>query len=169
MDKNSTFNLKIEFCEKERQIFELYGREFINSIINNLAQKHGYKCKCCNYIPINNQRLNVHVIAPELKEITLENVEAVLLCEACFAICHFEQSVNNDYFVLSNSSLSQIDIINLHRQYEGLVQREIDLKKIVLLSKTSQKLMTEMKDELFKDTSKIKLLFTKNFSWKNSK
>lgn len=171
MNQKSSFNLKIDLCNKEEHVFKIHGRDFINSIIDKLSQQRGYKCNCCGYIPSLEpvQKLKIHIIGPEPNEITLENANAVLLCDACFAVCHFEKSVENNYFVLSNSVLSQIEIIELYRQYEGLIQREIDLKRIVLLSKTPQMLLEEMKEEFFKGADRIKLLYTRNFSWKNSK
>lgn len=172
MSQTSDFKLKLALCDIEEQLCKIHGEDFIHSIVNKVSQKQGYKCHCCGFIPSSspiNQKLKMHIIGPGIDEITVENAEAVLLCRACFYVCHFEQAVKNNYFVLSNSVLSQLDIIALYRQYEGLVQREIDLNNIVLLSKKPEKLLEEMRKEPSNNFNRIKLLYTRNFPWGHSR
>jgi hypothetical protein len=157
---------KIELCEKESQAISVFGRDKIFEIYNSLRQESN-QCACCGYKPNALQRLKLHFI-----DINPENeiqYKAVLLCDACFLIKHFNKAVEENCVALANSEFSQIDLLKIQRMSNTTTNKEILKKTIVILKLSPKDYLEQIKEDKHMFSPYIKVLFNNNFKWDNCK
>lgn len=159
-------NSKIEFCQKESEAITFLGKSKIFEIYNNLRKEFN-QCSCCGYKPKSSQKLKLHFVDLNIqKEV---NYKAVLLCDACFLLKHFNKAIKENCIALANSEFSQIDLIKIQRMSNKTTNKEILKKTIVVLKLSPQEYLNQIKDDKHMFSPYIKVLFNNNFKWDNCK
>lgn len=157
---------KIEFCQKESEAISILGRDKIFEIYNNLRKEFN-QCSCCGYKPNPSQKLKLHFADLNTqKEITYK---AVLLCDACFLLKHFNKAIEDNCVALANSEFSQIDLIKIQRMSNKTTNKEILKKTIVVLKLSPQEYVKQIIEDKHMFSPYIKVLFNNNFKWNNCK
>lgn len=157
---------KIEFCQKELEALSLFGKEKIFEIYNNL-RKEINQCACCEYKPKFSQKLKLHFL--ELNQEKELKYKAVLLCDACFCLKHFQKAAQENCVALANSEFSQVDLIKIQRMSNKTTNKEIIKKTIVVLKLSPQEYIKQIEEDRHMYSPYIKVLFNNNFKWDNCK
>ena len=109
-------DLNIEISPSEKKIVEIIGKDKWSELRKKTINSQPNKCACCNYPEpevgfsrINlNPKLNVHVL-PYDSNIDLvkdyDDLNTIILCDACHTIKHFYLSGNFHYFPGSPSPI----------------------------------------------------------------
>lgn len=176
-------NLNIEISPSEKKIVEIIGKDKWSELRKKTINSQPNKCACCNYPEsevgfsrINlNPKLNVHVL-PYDSNIDLvkdyDELNTIILCDACHTIKHFDIAVKNDWVKLANSSFSQLNLILACRWGNKIVNAHIigghKVEKLIFpLKKSPKSYLEEIQESKMNINPKIKVIFTKNFDWTN--
>jgi len=154
---------KIDFCNKEQEALLVLGKPKIIEIYNNLRKKDN-SCLCCGFKPNASQNLKLHIV-----DFSNTNINACLLCEACFLIKHFDKALEQKCVALANSEYSQISLMEIQRKSNKTTNQEILKKRIVVLKETSEEYANKIKSDNLLYSPYIKVLFNNNFKWDNCK
>lgn len=157
----------IECCAKESQLLELMGKDSLKAYFEAVKKEYNNTCACCEFQPAPNQRLKLHVVSVNQEK--PEMSPGVPLCEACFALKHFEGSVKKQEIKLVNSVYSQGDLLKIQRQSNARLKFEEDRKKIMGLKKSPEEYLKEILEDPKLIDPKIKVLFGRNLAWINCK
>lgn len=167
-------DLKLEISPSEKKVFDLIGKENWQKLSNLTTSKGPYLCSGCGFVPVEGQRLRVHVLPFDESEIDLENrfmeLETSLLCDACHTIKHFDLATNDQKVRLVNSDFTQKDLIAVCRHGNQALNayvkgsKKIE-KRIFPLKKKPEDYLREITEDEKNFNPKIKVIFTDKFNW----
>lgn len=144
------------------------GKERWTELKIEYINKHKYHCQGCGYPMTKNYKFfDLHVISGDINDI--ENVNYTLLCKACHITQHLDKATELNYVKLVNSFYSQEELINLGRKGNTEVKSKLNDNSIILLDKTPQEYVEELKKNTFNKNNKIKVILSSTFSWDKSK
>lgn len=176
-------DLNIAISPSEKEVAKIIGKNNWIDLITNKTKNLPTKCCFCDY-PQNMEnfkRLNLspklrHHILPFPSDFDLkkdyEKIEVVIVCDACHAIQHFDNAVQNNWVKLVNSSFTQSDLVKICRWGNKMVNAYIlggfkVEKNIFPLKKHPETYLNEIIESPLNINNKIKVIFTKNFDWNN--
>ena len=157
---------KLDFCDKEEKLMNLIGMVEIFNIYNKLRKTSNF-CNCCGFFPKISQKLKLHIVKIN-DENPLES-DAVLLCEACFYIKHFDKAIEKKLVALVNSEFSQLNLIDIQRKSNKTLNVELDRKRVVILKMKPEEYAKTLREDMLLYSPHIKIVFNNNFNWENCK
>jgi hypothetical protein len=180
-----SMELNIAISPSEKQVAKIIGSDNWSKITKRVLEENAQKCFYCGYpsrdennkVTCTQPKLNIHLL-PFAENLDLKNdfsqLDAVIVCDACHAIQHFDYAVKNNWLKLVNSSFNQIDLLKICRWSNRMVNAYIlgghrVEKQIFPLKKTPESYLEEIKESDLNINKKIKVIFTKNFDWTSSR
>jgi hypothetical protein len=146
----------------EKDFVQIIGEQKWAEIKQKLYSTHSPNCSGCGYTEEKPENLQVHLNWWD--GTNPDSAEFYLVCKGCHSIKHFDKAVEKNYAVLCNSAYTQEEIMILNRK-GGKIKHAMEIHKIILLKKTAQEYLNEIKESELNRSDKIKIIFGNKFNW----
>jgi hypothetical protein len=157
------FNLIPSYTSTSEQDFcKLVGEQRWHEIKQTLYERSSPVCAGCGHTTSKPSKLQPHLNWWD--GTNWESAEFYLVCEGCHSIKHFDRAVANNWVVLCNSVYTQEEIIKMNRS-SGQIKHAIETHKIIILKKTAEEYLNEIKESELNRNDKTKIIFGNKFSW----
>jgi hypothetical protein len=163
----SDFKLILGFSPSEKDFISKLSPEDWKEMKEGVYKKQGLVCCGCGWKPDSPSKLQFHLV--HLNEEQPKESLVKMICAPCHLIRHFDYAAKNDLLVLVNSCYSQAELVQRCRSSNKTILKDIEEKRIMVLKKKPLEYSMELSESEFNRNDKIKVIFSKNFSWDNSK